>query len=139
MPTSADLLHRNRPSACRHRASRGRWSGWANCGSPIGTDAGWLVLTHGVGPMRRYSIGALLLDLDAPTVVRGRLSEAFLTPAADERSGYVPNVVYSCGGMRHGRTLVLPYGCGDTATRIAMVDLDALVGELVTEGPGPTG
>lgn len=60
-------------------------------------------------------------------------------PRTDERSGYMPDVVYSCGGMRHGRTLVLPYGCSDTASRIAMVDLDALVGELVTEGPGPTG
>jgi len=76
-------------------------------------------------------------DLDDP-VVRGRLSDAFLTPAADERSGYLPNVVSSCGGMRHGRTLVSPYGCSDTATQIAMVDLDALVGRLVTEGPGPT-
>lgn len=137
--TSADLLHWEPP--VRVQGPREPWEvvQLGNCGSPIETDAGWLVLTHGVGPMRRYSIGALLLDLDDPTVVRGRLRHPFLTPAADERSGYVPNVVYSCGAMRHGRTLVVPYGCSDTATRIAMVDLDALVGELVTEGPGPTG
>lgn len=102
-----------------------------NCGPPIETDAGWLVLTHGVGPMRRYSIGALLLDLHDPTVVLGRLAEPLLTPDPDERSGYVPNVVYSCGAMLHGRTLVLPYGASDTESRIALVDLDALLGALV--------
>ena len=68
-----------------------------NCGPPIETDAGWLVLTHGVGPMRTYSIGAILLDLDDPTRVIGRLRRPLLSPAADEQNGYVPNVVYSCG------------------------------------------
>lgn len=129
--TSSDLLHWEKP--VRVQTPRQPWEvvQLGNCGPPIETDAGWVVLTHGVGPMRRYSIGALLLDLDDPTVVRGALDRPFLTPADDERSGYVPNVVYSCGALRHGRTLVLPYGCSDTATRIAMVDLDALVGELV--------
>ena len=133
--TSTDLLHWDEPVIVQ--APRQPWEivQLGNCGPPIETDAGWLVLTHGVGPMRRYSIGALLLDLDDPTVVRGALDRPFLTPADDERSGYVPNVVYSCGAMRHGRTLVLPYGCSDTATRIAMIDLDALVGELVRGAP----
>ena len=81
-----------------------------NCGSPIETPAGWIVLTHGVGPMRRYAIGAELLDLDDPTRVIGHLTEPLLTPTEDERDGYVPNVVYSCGAMLHGDTLVLPYG-----------------------------
>jgi predicted GH43/DUF377 family glycosyl hydrolase len=129
--TSADLQHWEEPVVVQ--APRQPWEivQLGNCGPPIETEAGWLVLTHGVGPMRRYSMGALLLDLDDPTVVRAALDRPFLTPADDERSGYVPNVVYSCGAMRHGRTLVLPYGCSDTTTRIAMVDLDALVGELV--------
>ena len=80
--------------------------------------------------MRVYSIGALLLDLDDPTVVLGRLTSPLLTPAPDERSGYVPNVVYSCGALVHGRTLVLPYGCSDTESRVALVDLDRLLDDL---------
>jgi predicted GH43/DUF377 family glycosyl hydrolase len=92
-----------------------------NCGSPIETDDGWLVLTHGVGPMRTYSIGALLLDLDDPTVVIAQLREPLLAPDEDEQDGYVPNVVYSCGGVLHGDTLVIPYGIADTRIRIATV------------------
>ncbi|WP_239069919.1 glycoside hydrolase family 130 protein [Cellulomonas chitinilytica] len=101
-----------------------------NCGPPIETERGWLVLTHGVGAMRTYSIGALLLDLEDPTRVVGRLACPLLTATGEERSGYVPNVVYSCGAMKHGRTLVLPYGSSDSATRIALVDLDALLDAL---------
>ena len=71
-----------------------------NCGSPIETEAGWLVLTHGVGPMRKYAMGAFLLDLDDPSRVIGRLETPLLEPNANEREGYVPNVVYSCGGAR---------------------------------------
>lgn len=104
-----------------------------NCGSPIETAAGWLVLTHGVGPMRQYSIGALLLDLENPNLVIGQLTTPILTPSPDERSGYVPNVVYTCGGMLHGRQLVLPYGCSDTVTRIALIDLDQLLHALLAE------
>jgi predicted GH43/DUF377 family glycosyl hydrolase len=90
-----------------------------NCGPPIETPDGWLALTHGVGPMRTYSIGALLLDLNDPTIVVGRLSEPLITPATDERDGYVPNVVYSCGGLLWADTLVIPYGVADTTTAIA--------------------
>ncbi|HEY5482621.1 MAG TPA: glycoside hydrolase family 130 protein [Propionibacteriaceae bacterium] len=105
-----------------------------NCGSPLETPAGWLVLTHGVGPMREYSIGAMLLDLDDPRKVRGRLHQPLLTPAADERNGYVPNVVYSCGGLVHNDTLVLPYGESDVAIRIALINLTELLQELQGTG-----
>lgn len=101
-----------------------------NCGPPMETDAGWLVLTHGVGPMRTYRIGAVLLDLDDPTRVLGRLREPLLSPAADEQNGYVPNVVYSCGAMIHADTLVLPYGIGDAAIGFATVPLPELLAAL---------
>ncbi|MGX9789690.1 glycoside hydrolase family 130 protein [Mycobacterium sp. MMS18-G62] len=101
-----------------------------NCGPPIETEAGWLVLTHGVGPMRTYRIGAMLLDLDDPTRILGQLREPLLSPAADEQDGYVPNVVYSCGGLVHERTLVLPYGICDAAIGVAMVPLDELLAAL---------
>ena len=101
-----------------------------NCGPPIETADGWLVLTHGVGPMRTYSIGALLLDLDDPTVVIGQLSDPLIRPSDGERDGYVPNVVYSCGGLLWRGTLVIPYGVSDTSTSIATLrwsDLRALL------------
>lgn len=101
-----------------------------NCGSPIETPEGWLVLTHGVGPMRRYCIGAVLLDLDDPAKVIGRLKEPLLEPDENERDGYVPNVVYTCGALVHGRKLVMPYAMADYATRIALVDLDELLAKL---------
>ncbi len=101
-----------------------------NCGPPIETEAGWLVLTHGVGPMRTYRIGAILLDLEEPTRIIGQLKGPLLSPAADEQDGYVPNVVYSCGGLVHGETLVIPYGIGDAAIGIATVPLPELLAEL---------
>jgi predicted GH43/DUF377 family glycosyl hydrolase len=101
-----------------------------NCGSPIETERGWLVLTHGVGAMRKYCIGAILLDLDDPTRVLGRLREPLITPAEDEREGYVPNVVYSCGALLHGRELIIPYAVSDYATRFATVSLDAVLASM---------
>jgi predicted GH43/DUF377 family glycosyl hydrolase len=101
-----------------------------NCGSPIETEAGWLVLTHGVGPMRAYSIGAILLDLDDPTRLLGRLREPLLRPTPDEQDGYVPNVVYSCGALVHAGTLVLPYGIGDAAIGMATIPVDELLDML---------
>jgi predicted GH43/DUF377 family glycosyl hydrolase len=101
-----------------------------NCGPPIETDAGWLVLTHGVGPMREYAIGAVLLDVDHPTKLIGKLAEPLLTPDKNEREGYVPNVVYSCGALRHGDTLALPYGCSDSAIRVGFIDLPRLLDRL---------
>ena len=101
-----------------------------NCGPPIETDAGWLVLTHGVGPMRTYRIGAILLDLDDPTRILSELPEPLLSPAADEQDGYVPNVVYSCGALVHANTLVLPYGIADAAIGIATVPLPELLAAM---------
>jgi predicted GH43/DUF377 family glycosyl hydrolase len=102
-----------------------------NCGSPLETDAGWLVITHGVGPLRRYALGAILLDAEDPTRVMGHLNEPLLVPSEDERDGYVPNVVYSCGSMIHGDRLVLPYGFSDVGAAIATVSLDDLLTRLV--------
>ncbi len=101
-----------------------------NCGSPIETEAGWLVITHGVGPMRKYCIGAALLDLDDPTKVIGRLREPLLSPDSNEREGYVPNVVYSCGALVHGRELILPYAMSDKVSAIAIVSLEDLLAAL---------
>ncbi len=105
-----------------------------NCGSPIETEAGWLVITHGVGPMRKYCIGAALLDLNDPTKVLGRLREPLLSPEANEREGYVPNVVYSCGSLVHGRELILPFAMSDTASGIASVSLEDLLAALLADG-----
>ena len=105
-----------------------------NCGSPIETDRGWLVITHGVGPMRRYAIGALLLDLDDPTRVIARLTEPLLEPLGEYREGYVPNVVYSCGGVVHDGLLWLPYGVGDQRIRAASIDLGELLDAMVPQG-----
>ena len=101
-----------------------------SCGSPIETEAGWLVLTHGVGPMRKYCLGAFLLDLEDPTCVLGRLREPLLAPNETEREGYVPNVVYTCGALLHGRELVIPYAMSDYATSFATVMLDELLGAM---------
>ena len=95
-----------------------------NCGSPIETEAGWLVLSHGVGAMRKYCLGAFLLDLNDPTRVIGRLREPLLAPNEAEREGYVPNVVYTCGSLLHGRELVIPYAMSDYATSFATASLD---------------
>jgi predicted GH43/DUF377 family glycosyl hydrolase len=94
-----------------------------NCGSPIETEAGWLVLTHGVGPMRKYAMGAFLLDRDDPTRLLGRLKVPLLEPNANEREGYVPNVVYSCGAAVHAGNLVIPYAMSDYASSFATVPL----------------
>jgi len=102
-----------------------------NCGAPLETEAGWLLLTHGVGPMRQYCIGAALLDLDNPCRVIGQTSHPLLVPTGTERFGYVPNVVYSCGGMIHRGMLVLPYAASDLATSIAVIELEELLGALV--------
>ncbi len=103
-----------------------------NCGSPIETDAGWLVLSHGVGPMRRYCIGAFLLDRDDPSRVIGRLRDPLLQPNADEREGYVPNVVYTCGALVHNGELIIPYGLADHATGFATAPLTKILSAMET-------
>jgi predicted GH43/DUF377 family glycosyl hydrolase len=101
-----------------------------NCGSPIETEAGWLVLTHGVGPMRKYALGAFLLDRNDPVRMIGRLETPLLEPNANEREGYVPNVVYSCGALTHGRELVIPYAMADYASTFATVPLDDVLNAM---------
>jgi len=103
-----------------------------NCGSPLETEAGWLVITHGVGPFRTYNLGAILLDIDDPSRVIGHLDEPLLVPSEDERDGYVPNVVYSCGSMIYGDQLILPYGFSDMTSRIATVPIDPLLSRMVS-------
>ncbi|MBF0239391.1 MAG: glycoside hydrolase family 130 protein [SAR324 cluster bacterium] len=98
-----------------------------NCGSPLETEKGWLVLTHGVGPMREYCIGAILLDLDDPSKIIGNLREPLITPHETEREGYVPNVVYSCGSMIHQGELVIPYAMSDLMTGMATVRVNDLL------------
>lgn len=101
-----------------------------NCGSPIETDAGWLVLSHGVGPLRKYCIGGFLLDGDDPAKVIGRLREPLLKPNQSEREGYVPNVVYTCGALLHNGELIIPYGLSDYATGFATVPLDEVLAAM---------
>jgi predicted GH43/DUF377 family glycosyl hydrolase len=98
-----------------------------NCGSPLETDQGWIVLTHGVGPMRQYCIGAILLDLENPTKIIARLEEPLLAPHEKEREGYVPNVVYSCGAIIHNKELVIPYAMSDINSGIAVVEVRELI------------
>jgi len=102
-----------------------------NCGSPILTDAGWLLFTHGVGAMRKYCLGAALLDRDNPTKVIGRTAEPVLTAIDADRSGYVPNVVYTCGVLRVGERLLVPYGISDSAVGFATVEIKALLDLMV--------
>jgi predicted GH43/DUF377 family glycosyl hydrolase len=104
-----------------------------NCGSPIETEAGWLVLSHGVGPMRKYCIGAFLLDRDDPSKVIRRLREPLLKPNENEREGYVPNVVYTCGALLHNGVLIIPYGLADHATGFATVPLAEVLAAMQPE------
>jgi predicted GH43/DUF377 family glycosyl hydrolase len=106
-----------------------------NCGPPIETDHGWLVITHGVGPMRTYAIGAILLDLNDPTRVKCRLAEPLLEAGVNERDGYVPNVVYSCGGIVHDGRLWLPYGVSDSRIGVAWASIDELLDAMIPEAP----
>jgi len=98
-----------------------------NCGPPIELDEGWLMLTHGVGAMRKYSIGAALLDKNDPSKVIGRTSAPILAAASEDREGYVPNVVYSCGALRHGESIFIPYGVADSSVAFAFVSIKSLL------------
>jgi predicted GH43/DUF377 family glycosyl hydrolase len=102
-------------------------------------NEGWLVLTHGVGPMREYAIGALLLDLEEPSRVIGALREPLMRPRDDERDGYVPSVAYSCGALLHGDRLLLPYGASDASVRLAVVDVPFLLDRPAADGPPSPG
>lgn len=101
-----------------------------NCGSPMETDEGWILITHGVGPMRRYCLGAYLLDLEDPSKVIGHLAEPLLSPTEEEREGYVPNVLYTCGALIHNEEVIIPYSMSDTSSGIATVSVKELLSRL---------
>lgn len=105
-----------------------------NCGSPIETEKGWLLITHGVGAMRRYCLGASLFDLEDPTIELGRLKEPLLMPNDNEREGYVPNVLYSCGSIIHNGELIVPYGLSDYGSSFMSVSLNDLLNKIISEG-----
>lgn len=134
---SPDLRSWRTPSVPLRRPER-PWEAiqMGNCGSPIETELGWLVLTHGVGALRTYRLGALLLDLEQPERILADLPYPILEADEQERHGYVPNVVYSCGAMRHADNLVLPYGASDQRTRIAILSMNELLAALLAH---PTG
>jgi len=132
LATSTDVRHWMDVSELHRPARPWELLQIGNCGSPIETAEGWIVITHGVGPMRRYVLGALLLDLDNPLRVRGALELPLLEPQGAEREGYVPNVVYSCGAMLNRQDLVLPYGLSDGAVGIAIVSVPDLLTQLTS-------
>ena len=101
-----------------------------NCGSPIETEKGWLLITHAVGPMRKYVLSAVLLDVDNPGKIIGSLKEPLIQPNEFEREGYVPNVIYSCGSLIHNKKLIIPYAMSDSACGFAKVDIDVLLENL---------
>jgi len=127
---SDDVRHWHEPIRIQQPVQPWELMQLGNCGSPLETDAGWLVITHGVGPLRRYALGAILLDLEDPRRVIGHLDEPLLVPNEDERDGYVPNVVYSCGSMLHGDELVIPYGVSDLESGIAVIPLGDILDRL---------
>ena len=121
------------PQILQHPLHPWEFTQIGNCGSPLETEHGWLVITHGVGPMRRYSLGASLLKLDDPSVEIGRLKEPLLVANQDEREGYVPNVVYSCGSIVNNGKLILPYGLSDYSSSFATIDLKALLDKILSD------
>ena len=127
---SDDVHHWHEPHLIQEPEKPWELMQLGNCGSPLETEAGWLVITHGVGPLRRYALGAILLDLHDPRRVIGHLDEPLLAPSEDERDGYVPNVVYSCGSMIHGDDLVIPYGFSDLGSGIAAIPLEHILSRL---------
>ncbi|MBX3168445.1 MAG: glycoside hydrolase family 130 protein [Candidatus Eremiobacteraeota bacterium] len=128
---SSDVHQWNDPRLLLEPVYPWEWLQLGNCGSPLETEAGWLVLTHGVGPMRHYTISACLLDKDQPAKVLGRLPVPLIAPSAEEREGYVPNVVYTCGAIIHGKFLVIPYALSDSAIRFARIPTQTVLAAMV--------
>jgi len=128
---SNNIKHWEKPLLLKPPAFYWEFFQIGNCGSPIETERGWLLLIHGVGPVRTYSISAILLDLENPTKVTGQLKEPFLIPDEKERNGYVPNVVYSCGAIVHEGQLILPYAMADSRSGIARLDLNKLLHQMI--------
>lgn len=134
LASSEDGLVWSEPESLHTPGSSSEMLQVGNCGPPLETEDGWVVLTHGVGPMRVYTISALLLDLDNPCRVIKRLTKPLLSTAASEREGYVPNVVYSCGGVIHDGRVWIPYGIGDARISVAWVELDELIEAMTPAG-----
>lgn len=128
--SSNTLYNWQKPGVLLEPAHPWEFTQIGNCGSPIETAEGWLLLTHGVGPVRKYCIGAILLDLDDPSRVIGRLRKPLIQPNETEREGYVPNVVYTCGAIAHHGTLVIPYALSDQSSRFASVGIRELLDAL---------
>ncbi|HUO23481.1 MAG TPA: glycoside hydrolase family 130 protein [Caulobacteraceae bacterium] len=125
--TSDDLLHWDEGQRLLGPVYPWELVQMGNCGSPVEIDEGWLLLTHGVGAMRKYSIGAALLDKDDPSRVLARTVQPIISPSDEDREGYVPNVVYTCGAMVHGRQLFMPFGVADSSVAFGFIDLDELL------------
>jgi len=130
LTSSADGYVWDRPVLLQEPSAPWEMLQVGNCGPPIETDQGWLVLTHGVGPMRVYVIGALLLDLDDPARVVGRSTTPLLSPGPDEQDGYVPNVVYSCGAFLHDGLVWIPYGIDDCRIGVAYAPLGEVLADM---------
>ncbi len=133
---SDDLLHWDDFQLLMEPKYPFEFSQIGNCGSPIKTEKGWLLLTHGVGPMRHYTISAALLDINDPTKVISRLERPLIWAGEDEREGYVPNVVYSCGAMLHGDILFIPYAMSDSMAGFAWLKLNDLLAEFEDKTQG---
>jgi predicted GH43/DUF377 family glycosyl hydrolase len=128
--TSEDIFSWRKPGTLLKPTFPWEFTQIGNCGSPVETERGWILLTHGVGPVRKYCIGAVLLDLENPSKVVGRLEEPLIAPQEDEREGYVPNVVYTCGAIAHSGKLIIPYAMSDQSTRFASVEISDLIGKM---------
>ncbi|MFN8606393.1 MAG: glycoside hydrolase family 130 protein [Vulcanimicrobiota bacterium] len=128
---SSNLHQWNDPRLLLEPVYPWEWLQVGNCGSPLETEQGWLVLTHGVGPMRHYTIGAFLLDKQDPSKVLGRLAEPLIAPNEEEREGYVPNVVYTCGALIHKDNLLIPYALSDSAIRFARIPTREVLAAMV--------
>lgn len=131
---SDDLYHWDNAEKIQEPEETWEFVQIGNCGSPMETESGWILLTHGVGPVREYCIGAMLLDREDPSRVIGRLKDPLLVPAGEEREGYVPNVVYSCGSMIHHGRLIIPFAMSDEATSFATVKVADLLELLLKSG-----
>ncbi|MBI9070401.1 MAG: glycoside hydrolase family 130 protein [Melioribacteraceae bacterium] len=130
MMNSDDLYFWNNSSIIQLPEEPWQYVQLGNCGSPLETKDGWLLITHAVGPMRRYVISAILLDLNDPSKVIGRLNESLIEPTEEEREGYVPNVVYSCGSIIHNDNLIIPYAVSDSACGFARIELDEVINKM---------
>jgi predicted GH43/DUF377 family glycosyl hydrolase len=137
LSSSSDVHHWNEVSELYRPTNPWELMHIGNCGSPVETEAGWLVLMHGVGPMRRYAIGAMLLDLHEPHRMIGHLPTPLIEPDENEREGYVPNVVYTCGAIVHGDRLIVPYGFSDFGVAVAELKLADLLEALLATSDSP--